>query len=427
MFNDTQFIKIFGEEASRDFNNQQRLFIDKQVKLDEIDELKQKAASLFNITNDLVWPRDYLVSILAGVILGSANAIFKNYISVKRIKGGKTDFRLFGDGKHEHEVTRTIIDAKAPKLPGMKFGNDMHRQIGPFHDRLRQTETLELLSGNVNDYNIWGKKASEIIGHPLSSMRNDYSKFIDLGGFKIPNDPKKELANHLFIDFFSSRSNPIPGTTFIGDAKPEYAKVLLGMYDEGFNEKNTYGNLVGYFLLEIIIRGYTLLFKAIPQSGFSIHNINKESIGKLFKTYKDLKNSNGFYAMMMMAHGSSFLCDTLITTGTKNYAGIFQLNYASLIAFSKYLFQYLIKNYKEYMKLMKEVKAKKIEIYDIDNKWLVDINNSIARSVSDPNYLSIFDNSIFESQNEWLINSQTEIIDMVSEEKKLIDKLKGTF
>ena len=238
----------------------------------------------------------------------------------------------------------------------MDINPELHRQIGPTHDIFRFKETLELLTGNKNDYDIWGSTATKIIGHPLSSMGQKYTDFLASNGFNIPQNPAFELQNHLLIDFFTKHSLPIPGSTFINDKSPEFAKIMTSMYDKGFNFKNTAGNFLGFLMVQVIIHGYTFLFKAIPESNFKLSNISIDSAKSLVETYSKLIKVNEFHIMMMMSHGSSFLVDSIITFSTKSYAGLFQLNYLSLIAFSKHLLQYLIKNVGEYNKLIERSK-----------------------------------------------------------------------
>lgn len=96
--------------------------------------------------------------------------------------------------------------------------NDLHRQIGQGHDIFRFKEALGLMKGERADFDLWGQKATEILGHELRPPNLPLSDFRKLGGFKIPDDPRGELVNHLLIDFFTKRSLPIPGSSYLADS-----------------------------------------------------------------------------------------------------------------------------------------------------------------------------------------------------------------
>jgi len=422
MANDALIIEIFGEENLNYFSSQKELIDDKKEKLQELSDLRKRASDVFKV--NLTFP-DIAVSVGGGILLGLGNSLFKNFIHIKSVKNGKINWKnTFDSYKHEHEVTKTIIDAKPPKISGMNIKDNLHRQLGPQHDIFRFKETLELLTGKKNDYDIWGSTATKIIGHPLSPLGQKYTDFLASSGFNIPNEPKMELLNHLLIDFFSKHSLPIPGSTIIADNSPEFAKIMTTMYDKGLNFKNTAGNFLGFLLVQIILHGYTFLFKAIPQSEFSLTNISLNSTKSLIDTYMNLIKKNEFHMMMMMSHGSSFLVDSIITLSSKSYAGLFQLNYLSLMAFSKHLLQYLIKNVGEYNRLIEESKNKANEISEIDVVWQTNFRSVFEKNFNDPSFQSIFD------KDEWLQNStkilkfKNTVSENLQREKLLLEKLK---
>jgi hypothetical protein len=225
------------------------------------------------------------------------------------------------------------------------------------------------------------------------------SEFLNLGGFKIPDDPAGELMNHLLIDFFTKRSLPIPGSTYLADASPEAAKMMLGMYKNGLNLKVAAGNFLGFALVQIIVHGYTFLFKAVPESEFSFSPLEWNKVKHLFSTYSNLTRANNFHGMMMLAHGSSFLADSAITLGTKSYAGLLQLNYLSLIAFSKHLIQYMLKNVAEYKELIAQANERAVDISNADDYWKTNYRTRLQAQLSNPTLLLAF------SEDEWSRNA----------------------
>ena len=85
-------------------------------------------------------------------------------------------------------------------------------------------------------------------------------------GFKIPDDPKTELVNHLVIDFFTKTSLPIPGTSYLADNSEVLAKIMMVLYKNGLNLKTAAGNTSSTFLLSLIINGYIFLLKTAPNT-----------------------------------------------------------------------------------------------------------------------------------------------------------------
>ena len=117
MSNDELIVEIFGEENLTCFSSQTKLIDDKKEKLQELSDLRKRASDVFKV--NLTFP-DIAVSVSAGVLLGLGNSLFKNFIHIKSINNGKIHLKnTFGSSGHEHEVTKTIIDARPPKLPGM--------------------------------------------------------------------------------------------------------------------------------------------------------------------------------------------------------------------------------------------------------------------------------------------------------------------
>jgi hypothetical protein len=129
------------------------------------------------------------------------------------------------------------------------------------------------MKGARADFDLLGRKATEILGHELRSGNLRLSEFRKLG-FRIPVEPRKALLNHLLKDFFTKRSLPIPGSSYPADHSEEMATVMLLMYKNGLNLKTAGGNLIGYTMVQVIIHGYTFLFKAVPASNFSIRELS---------------------------------------------------------------------------------------------------------------------------------------------------------
>ena len=402
-------VEIFGEE-NLDFYQKQDLLVNTKVeRLQELCEVRQRAADAFKV--HLSWT-DVGVSAASGVLLGIGNALFKDFIP------------QHGPLAHTHGTTRSGVDYGVPKPPGLGGSvNDLHRQIGPGHDIFRFKEALGLMKGESSDFNLWGHKATEILGHELKPGNLPLSDFRDLGGFRIPDDPRGELINHLLIDFFTKRSLPIPGSSYLADSSPEMAKGMLVMYKNGLNLKTAGGNLIGYTMVQVIIHGYTFLFKAIPASEFSIGEVSLARTRALVEAYLGLIKKNEFHVMMIISHGASFLADTLITCGSKSYAGLLQLNYLSLMAFSKHLLQYLLQSASRYNDLIAEAKELALKASTIDFEWEGKCRLAIQGRFADPAFLSILDKDEWAARALQVYSFQRGTRERLERERELLRQL----
>jgi hypothetical protein len=387
----SRLVEVFGEQALFSFDKQALMIEMKDVKLNELFDLREMAAHIFNVNLSIT---DILVCTSAGVLTGCSNAMVKSIaIPHKELKKNPLTSNKFYQIKPHS--TRTGIDYQTPKVGNFK--NDLHRQLGPSHDIFRFKETIEIMKGEKTDFKLWDSTINHILGsgNPVASILRakgmKVEDFIKLGGFQIPDNPKIDAIHHLLADFFTKTSLPIPGSTYIADHSIELAKIMYGMYDQGFNLKNLLGNSLGFIILQLIIYSYSFIFKVVISSDFDWNNVTIESIQNLLKRGLDYRRTNEFHSMMMISHGSSFLVDTLLTTCSQNYMGLFQLNYASLIWFSKHLLQYLIKCSNEYKQMMSHIGDITKEIELLENQLFNNFHNSIIEISYDERFINFVD------------------------------------
>jgi hypothetical protein len=396
-YNENLLVEVFGVHALEFYDRHSSMLEEKENLLTDIDDLRKKASDVFSIRLKIP---DLIVSISSGILIGLGNALFKNFVP------------KHGSLSHKHGTTRTAVDYGIPKPKGFKGSvNDLHRQIGPGHDIFRFKEALDLMSGKTSDFSLWGKKATEILGHPLKSGNMKLTDFLDVGGFKIPKDPKAELINHLLIDFFTKRSLPLPGSSYIADSSEDMAKIMMNMYDEGLNLKNFAGNSLAFMLVQLINTGYIFLFWAIPQSNFTLIPFELKNFKNLFVKSKELKKTNEYDFMFVISHGSSFLVDSVISLASKNYTGLFQLNYASLLAFCKHLLGYVIRNVKKYKEFMKQISDKTQLVNNIDDIWFFDISNEIDIITSTNELASLFNKEEQKIESLMIRDSLNRLVD----------------
>ena len=212
---DFQLSLIFGDQALTGLANRKSIELEIEKLYQENDILLEQAQSAFHVDLTLA---DIIIASASGVVCGAISGCFKSFVPQE------------GKLKHKHGTHRVAIDHKVPKPSGMhRSVQGLHRQIGPGHDLGRFKEALDLMSGKTNDFPLWGKNISDYTGGVLHSGNIKLDRFLNTGGFKIPEDPKAELINHLLIDFFTKTSLPIPFSSYLADSSPLMAKLMISM------------------------------------------------------------------------------------------------------------------------------------------------------------------------------------------------------
>jgi hypothetical protein len=383
MYNNAEqeFIELFGEDNLARFREKNGILDLRSDKLAQLYDLNKQAREVFCVNISLA---DIIVAAATGSLVGIGNSLFKTHVP------------QHGKYAHDHAVKRVGIDYKVAKPEGYKGSvQDLHRQIGPGHDIFRFKDALDLISGETNNFPLWGKMASDYAGGIMHPGNMGIKEFLSLGGFRIPDNPAYELASHLLIDFFTKRSLPIPGTSYIADCSPDLAEIMFYIYDKGFNLKTLLGNSFAFSLLQMIMLGYVFLFKAIPQSNFkfdySSFDTMIQNLNNLQQEFSRYLKSNEFHVLQMIAHGSSFLFDTIITTSSKSYAGLLQLNYGSLLCLGKHSLQYILQSTNEYKIVFAQMKSTADCFYAIDNVWYDRFKTDFLLLANNNDFTSLFD------------------------------------
>ena len=397
---------VFGAENVQRFSDGNSLLEKCDSIEKELGELTNEMKLAFKIDLSLA---DILVAGVGGIINGAVSGLFK------------TNVPKHGKFKHKHSTTRTAVDYQVPKPEGFKENvQGLHRQIGPGHDLLRFKEALDLISGKKKDFPLWGSTLSQHTGGVMRPGNMKIENFL-AKGFKIPDDPKRELVNHLVIDFFTKTSLPIPGTTYLADNSEVLAKIMMILYKNGLNLKTAAGNTGSTFLLSLIINGYIFLLKTAPKTELlkRVSSGDTTCIKDCIKHQKDYEKSNEYHVMNTIAFGSLFMVDTIITTSSKNYLGLLELNYPSLLIFLKHLIQYLLSVKKE----RDTLKKKKLALIDSRRGLQKEFYQLIQEELSDvakaDGLLLSMEPSNLLSEQEMVSNKVSSISDLVQKRKEL--------
>lgn len=406
---ENELIEVFGAENLQRFGDAKSLLEKCNAIEKELEDLNSELKQAYHVDLSL---SDLLVAGIGGVVCGALGGGFKSFVP----KHGKL--------KHKHSTTRTAIDYQVPKPEGYE-GNvqGLHRQIGPGHDLARFKEALDLISGKTNDFELWGKTLSEQTGGIMHPGNMPINEFLEQGGFKTPDDPKKELINHLLIDFFTKTSLPIPGTTYLVDKSEDMAKIMMGLYGNGFNLKNAVGSTGSLFLLHLIVDGYVFLLKSVPNTELlkRLGSGDCHSIKDCFRYQKKYEKSNEYNVMKMIAFGSSFTVDTIISTTSKNFTGLLELNYASLLVLVKHLIRYMLTAHKT----RKGLKAERTVLFQTKTDLQLQYYQLIQEDLSDIGkseaILSSLNPSVILSQEERVTDQVSKIDGLVQRRKELIN------
>lgn len=391
-----QLVEFCGESAANFISKQ--ITVEKQIQYlqEEKRQLENELRQSFSVNLSV---SDVLIATIAGVVCGSMSGLFKSFIP------------QHGSLKHKHSTTRTGIDYKVPKPEGMKGSiQGLHRQIGPGHDLGRFQEALDLMSGKKTDFPLWGKSISEQMGSNLHPINMNVEDFINRGGFKIPNDPKAELMNHLLIDFFTKTSLPLPFTSYIADNSQAMAKIMLGMYGSGLNLKNLVGNVSSIAMLQLITNSYVFLFKSAKDVNLyeRLHDLKgidefADLFNELCSKNKYLKKTKEFDVFQAIAHGSSFLVDAIITTASKNYAGLFALDYGILVKFSIDVIKYVKKSTDIYSDTLNKISHMDEDVLILESLWYEKFKGEMLSLAAKDNFIEIFNPQLIMEKHNQII------------------------
>ena len=391
-----QLVEFCGESATNFLS--QQVVIDKQIQYlqDEKNQLESDLSKSFSVNLSVT---DIIIAVVAGIVCGAMGGVFKSVVP------------QHGELRHDHSTRKTGVDYKVPRPKGMKSSaQGLHRQIGPGHDLGRFQEALDLMSGKKTDFPLWGKTIAEQMGGTLHPGNMRVEDFLKNGGFNIPDDPKAELMNHLLIDFFTKTSLPLPFTSYIADNSQAMAKIMLGMYGEGLNLKNLVGNVSSIAMLRLITHSYIFLFKSAKTVNLyeRLHSVGglkefADLFDELCAENKNFKKTKEFDVFMAIAHGSSFLVDTIITTASKNYAGLFALDYGTLILFSMDVIKYVKKSSDIYSDTLDKISQADEDVLILESVWYDNFRKEMLSLASKDGFMENFNPQLIIEKHSEII------------------------
>nr|WP_144925380.1 hypothetical protein [Paenibacillus bovis] len=292
-----------------------------QMNLDKEIALLEKEMNEINLNRIPFQASDFVVVFLAGLVGGVCDIVLGkpadgyNGILEKAHEPKINDDFAFGLGKYlkKYDLKNNPIDAH---IPGAAVGD--HRLYSYGHDLLRFFDAIRLM---LNGEGIVGIRG---LGGTVEYTAKD-SWMTSLEKLSIDrSDPKSYLklaiilALHLYKDYCSARSLPIPGSTLLanlnGNQMPEFVDKLTNEME--YNLRTVNGKLLSIFSIEVIIGLYSFIVK-------------RTEMGKTYtaEQHKEKKNN-----LLLMSHSIALLFNTGKVAVTKNPAFI---NFAQIIRIVK--------------------------------------------------------------------------------------------
>ncbi|GAA0135822.1 hypothetical protein YSY43_26620 [Paenibacillus sp. YSY-4.3] len=335
---------------------------------------------------------DWIMMVLSGSIGALCDLVIGHPKGMDEPKITNSSFGGLGEQLKQYDLKNNPIDYQEPGAFGgdhrlYSYGHDLFR----FFEGVRQTMFGEY--AGVSSVG-WGELVKEF---------PEYEQ-LDFGTAVIVN------LLHLFKDFCTVRSLPIPGMTILanlnGDQMPAFAEKLY--IDHGFNLRIVTGQALSVAAIEVMLRVYMFLryFSA---------DVSKEAIRS--------KRSK----MLLFTHSFAMLFNLGKVAVTKNP---FLLNVPQLLMIAKYCFQIA----KESMDLRKQLITARhlsfagqerdlLALYD-NATMMSGIHSAYEESIQD--YADIKDNqSIIVFNNHKIAERIDDVTDSYSEVLRLLERRKG--
>lgn len=349
----------------------------------------------FNHLNDHTLPLDkwdWIMMVLSGSVGALCDLVIGHPKGMEEPKITNSSFGGLGEQLKQYDLKNNPIDYQEPGAFGgdhrlYSYGHDLFR----FFEGVRQTMFGEY--AGVSSVG-WGELVKEF---------PEYEQ-LDFGTAVIVN------LLHLFKDFCTVRSLPLPGMTVLanlnGDQMPAFAEKLY--IDHGFNLRIVTGQALSVAAIEIMLRVYLFLryFNA---------DAPKEAIRS--------KRSK----MLLFTHSFAMLFNLGKVAVTKNP---FMLNVPQLLMIAKYCFQIA----RDSMDLRKQLISSKqfsftgqerdmLALYD-NATTMNDIHSAYEESIQD--YADIRnDQSIIILHNDKIAERIDDVADTYSEVLRLLERRKG--
>ncbi len=302
----------------------------------------------------MIWPEaerwqlsDYILVAVAGLAGGALDLWLSNKFSNWIEKGKKIEKKILYDkGKEFREkfgteikkpMSNHPIDAKLPKEILNGAGQDYHRLWT--HDLCEYRKLLELMMGKESDIIVDGQSVAELSGGLLRKIGVKGDAATVFTTFSDPDQANFALCSHLYADFFSSRSLPLPGSKVLVDKGVLSKDFVTWVYTNGITMRSVtmgFGKFGGAVLTEGLLRLGILLQRWLRNE----------------TPYCDWSSSKRRYnEMLLVAHSIAAGVGGVAYLSTGN---LLMLNYSAIVLTAKYAIQLALRVHNEKQKVLEE-------------------------------------------------------------------------
>jgi len=186
--------------------------------------------------------RDYIAVFIAASIGSLVEFILSDRNN--KFTGKESDFSQMLNEFHKHE-------GKSPlDYQGKGFGGGYHRALSKGHDVTRFIEGITMIkNGRFEGLSYENGKSLKIVS-TVNQYGSTYQQLELIEAIL-------KYAKHMFADLLSTCSLPFPGSSFFVEDGNEYLrKLVVTMYQNGFNLKNIMSQSLSTIIVEIILRTY---------------------------------------------------------------------------------------------------------------------------------------------------------------------------
>jgi hypothetical protein len=237
-------------------------------------------------------------------------------------------------------------------------GGNKHRIVGAGHDLFRFNEARQMLIDGEFRAKYGG---SEIISRVFKY--NGDLKVFDI----IPADQATNaLLTHWFADFFSKRSLPIPGFSYLNQNEGRLFEFVKKSYENGLNLRSVLSNLSGVVLTEIIMTLYLMI------------NRFRKDVPKWYRLSKNPKH----HEMYLLSHTINMAVNVGKIVVTKN---VFAINVPAIMAIIKHLFPVIADFRRRYSSKNIFIRNKEI----LDGNW-DNIEQYVSRDIGEHQIITNF-------------------------------------
>jgi hypothetical protein len=216
------------------------------------EKLKKLNAYLCRPIYDRIqWDRwDFLFGFGAGIAGGLVDVVAGTPGKFLQAKMADPDHWLGNMMENIHQYHHHTQPSAPIDYMGSNFGGGHHRGLSSGHDLLRPLSAIQQIKeGKFSGYYFeYGKKI--FFESPISHRGTPYT----------PTSWKEAIVLylvHMFCDFFSKMSLPIPGTSWLRECSNREIRVFaMDMYKQGINLRHLMLQTLAPLTVEIILRVY---------------------------------------------------------------------------------------------------------------------------------------------------------------------------